>query len=80
MGTPVVAYNSPGLIDSVKDGTSGYICKKNTPEDLALNVIKILNNSKSYKKLSIKAKKWARNFSWINSTRLSLKLIESMYW
>ena len=42
-GTPAVVYNVDGLRDSVKDGITGIICSKNTPEYLARGVVKCLN-------------------------------------
>lgn len=75
MGTPVVAYNSPGLVDSVKDGVSGIICKLNTPESMADEVSKLLENSNMYALLQKSAIKWSNNFSWERSTKESLTLI-----
>src|SRR5258708_23633911 len=78
MGTPVVAYNSPGLVDSVNDGVSGMICKENSPEDLANNVYRILGDEKSYKKLQNGAINWSYKFDWNVSKKLSLALIERL--
>lgn len=76
LGTPVVAYNSLGLVDSVKDGVSGVLCQLNTPEELAREMVKIVNNHKLYQRLQQGAKSWASNFSWEASVKLSLRLIE----
>ena len=35
MGTPAVAYNVPGLRDSIKDGKTGILVKENSPKCLA---------------------------------------------
>lgn len=78
MGTPVVAYKSPGLIDSVKDGVSGIICTKNTPYELANNIVNILSEDMAYKKLQTGAINWSRNFRWEKSIEESLKLIEKL--
>lgn len=75
MGTPVVAYKSPGLIDSVKDGQSGIICKMNTPESMAEEVLNLLNDNQLYIKLQKGAAVWSKNFSWEKSRKLSLDLI-----
>lgn len=76
MGTPVIAYNSAGLTDSVKEGQSGIICETNNPETLAKNIQKILDDKNLYQKLSNGAIEWSKNFSWEKSRKLSLKLIE----
>jgi len=78
MGTPVVAYRSPGLVDSVKDSQSGILCKENTPEELAKEVFNLLNNPKTFKKLQKGAISWSKNFSWQRSRKLSLKLIDKI--
>ncbi|CAN5347653.1 glycosyltransferase family 4 protein [soil metagenome] len=78
VGTPVVAYNSPGLTDSVKDGVSGILCKKNSPEELAKEVSDILNDTEKYNELQKGAIEWSKKFNWENSRKLSLALIEKI--
>ena len=78
MGIPVVAYNSKGLIDSVKDDITGIICKQNTPEQLAKEVTNLLEDSPKYNKLSDNAVKWSKEFTWDKSAKKSLNLIESL--
>lgn len=78
VGTPVVAYKSPGLIDSVKDGQSGIICKTNTPESMADEVLNLLGNSQLYIKLQKGATIWSKQFSWKKSKAISLKLINKI--
>lgn len=77
-GIPVVAYNSPGLTDSVKDGVSGIICKENTPENLAKNVSFLMKDKKKYKNMQKSAVKWSKKFDWNSSRKLSLALIEEL--
>ena len=71
---PVVSYTSPGLVDSVKNGVSGIVCSKNTPEELARTVDEVLKNSGKCKKLQKGALAWSAKFDWKNSKRLSLAL------
>lgn len=78
VGTPVVAYNSAGLIDSVKDGVSGVICKKN-PDSMANTILSIAKNRRKYKKLVRGAVNWSENFDWDKSRQISLKLINDVY-
>lgn len=75
MGTPVIAYPSQGLIDSVKHGQSGILTKESTPEALVAEVVRLTKNEVEYKKLSKGAIDWANNFKWENSRKLSLNLI-----
>jgi glycosyltransferase involved in cell wall biosynthesis len=76
MGTPVVAYNSPGLIDSVKDGESGLICDQNLAENMAQLVKRLVNDKKLYLQLAEGAKQWASQFNWEKSRKQSLEIIE----
>lgn len=75
VGIPVIAYPSQGLVDSVKDGLSGILTKNSTPEDLALEIEKLVKDKIRYKKLSNGSRKWASNFTWDKSRKLSLNLI-----
>lgn len=75
VGIPVVAYRSPGLIDSVKDGISGILCSENTPFCVVKEILNLLGNKTLYKKFSKTSEKWSKNFSWELSCVKSLKLI-----
>ncbi len=77
-GTPVVAYNSPGLTDSVKEGVSGIICKENSPEALSIEILSLLSNDKKYEQMRKSAVAWAKSFSWEKSRRQSLVLVDSV--
>src|SRR3989344_2743543 len=78
MGTPVVAYKSPGLVDSVKDGKSGVICLENTLESLAAQVLKIMDDKSFYDSLCKGALEWSSNFDWKKSSALSVSLIKKL--
>lgn len=75
VGTPVVAYPSPGLVDSVKHNFSGILTKTSTPEELAIEIEKLVNDKVMYDRLSNGAKNWASKFGWEKSRKLSLDLI-----
>jgi glycosyltransferase involved in cell wall biosynthesis len=78
VGTPVIAYPSQGLVDSVKDGLSGIITKEKTPNCLASEISKLESDDRKYQKLSEGAIEWASNFNWEKSRKISLDLIESI--
>lgn len=75
IGVPVVAYNSPGLVDSVKNGVSGVICKYNSPQEIAKEVACLIQDKDRYSRLSKSAITWSKNFSWGKSRKKSLTLI-----
>lgn len=79
LGTPVVAYPSLGLTDSVANNLSGIICLQKTPENLAENVLNLLKASQKYTALAKSAISWSKRFSWKKSVKLSLKLLEKLY-
>ena len=78
MGTPVVGYNSAGLIDSVCNNFSGLILKKNDPFELARVTNELLNHNDKYNKLQQGAINWSKNFSWVKSRKKSLELIKKV--
>jgi len=75
LGTPAVAFNVPGLSDSIKDRYTGYLCKNEG--DMKDKIIEILKNNKLRNDLSENSKKWAQKFNWDNAARLSFRLFNS---
>ncbi len=78
MGTPVVAYKSPGLIDSITVD-SGVLVDENTPSALAQAVFELLRDRDRYERLCRGAKEWSKKFNWEESRSQSLRLIENIY-
>ena len=76
VGTPVVAYNSPGLRDIVKNGKNGILVAVNSPESLADSCMRILSDESLYQKLCQGAKKEARQYSWDNTARMMLDILK----
>lgn len=76
MGTPAVVYNVPGLRDSTKNGVTGLICAKNTPENLAKNVIKLLEDKFLYETLQKNAYQWSKNFTWDKTAKECLRFLK----
>jgi glycosyltransferase involved in cell wall biosynthesis len=67
MGTPVIAYNVPGLRDSVKHGETGILVKDNSPESLANAALSLLNDPTLLRKYSVNALEFSRQFNWDNT-------------
>lgn len=76
MGTPVVAYKLPGLIDSVKQGVSGLLSESITSQGLTRLVEELLRDIKKYETCCANARMWSQNFTWDKSKKLSLELLE----
>ena len=79
MGTPSVGYDVAGLRDSIIDEESGILTEKNTPEEMAENVLKLVKDQPRYIRMCHYAKKWSNKFSWVNSIEQSLSLIRQVY-
>lgn len=77
-GTPTVAYQIPGLVDSVKNQETGLLCQKNTPVELARNIRKVLIDPSLRKRLSQNALNYSQNFSWDKTAREGLTILEKI--
>ncbi|MFC1893870.1 glycosyltransferase family 4 protein [Chloroflexota bacterium] len=66
-GTPAIAYDVPGLRDSIRDGETGLLVSPGDIEELAKTIVRLLNNRELRIKLSQNALIWARGSSWEKS-------------
>ncbi|MEO0226094.1 MAG: glycosyltransferase family 4 protein, partial [candidate division WOR-3 bacterium] len=66
-GTPSVAARSPGLIESVQDGKTGYLYNYGDLEDLCRKIERLLSNRKEWEGFSQASIEWAKRFSWEES-------------
>jgi len=65
LGTPAVAYDVPGLRDSVRDGRTGWLVPAD--RDLAIplaNVLTELSEPARREAMAAAARRWAGRFSW----------------
>jgi glycosyltransferase involved in cell wall biosynthesis len=75
-GTPCIAYDVPGLRDSIIDGKTGFLIKEDGDvEKLAEAIIRILENGSLRRKLSKNALEWSKEFSWDKSAKEFLKVV-----
>ena len=74
-GTPVVASDSDGLRDSVKNGETGILVKHEDPVALADALESILTNSEKREGLSRNALLWASSFNWDHTGEKMLEVI-----
>jgi len=75
-GTPAIAFNVPGLRDSIKDGYNGLLIRDGDTKLLAEKIVEVLRNAKLRKKLERNALKWASKFSWEKSAREFEKILK----
>jgi glycosyltransferase involved in cell wall biosynthesis len=75
MGTPVVAYDVPGLRDSVRNGHTGMLVKENSPEGLSSSVVNLLQNYNLLEKYSSNCLTFSKQFSWDISADIFEKIV-----
>lgn len=66
-GTPAVVYDVDGLRDSVRHGKTGAVCSRNTPTDLAANVVELLSDDAYYQTLQNNAWQWSKDINFDTS-------------
>ncbi len=75
VGTTVIAANSPGLRDSVRDGETGFLYEYGNTDQLADRLTRILTNVELRKKLETGGLAWAEKFSWDTAARQFEQLV-----
>lgn len=75
-GTPVIASNVNGLRDSVVDGRTGMLVKPKDVQMFAKVMVDLIENKEFREYLSQQAINWSKNFSWTESAKKFLGLIE----
>ncbi|UCF78333.1 MAG: glycosyltransferase family 4 protein [Candidatus Eiseniibacteriota bacterium] len=75
-GVPVVASRSPGLVDSVRDGETGFLVEHGDVEQLAAKIVDILVDEALRQRLSRGALQWAEKFNWKDCARRSAEVVQ----
>lgn len=74
-GTPAIGYNVPGLKDSIKDGMSGILCKRNNSRELAETIAGFLSDEKLTRRFAERALEDSRQYHWDRTARECLEVI-----
>src|SRR5207245_3471858 len=64
VGTPVVAWDVPGLRDSIINNETGFLAPFPDEQAFAKEVMKLLNDDDTWNRLSQNAWKWSATHSW----------------
>jgi glycosyltransferase involved in cell wall biosynthesis len=75
VGTPSVAYDVPGLRDSVQDGETGRLAAAGDPEALAGAALDLLADADAYRETCRLATEWASRFSWDDTASRLLDVV-----
>lgn len=74
-GTPVVASDVPGLRDSVRNPSTGFLAQYGSEGDFSNKIIRILKDADLRKNMEEKSVKWAEEFDWQKSAEKTLGVI-----
>lgn len=73
---PSVCFNVPGLNEAVLNDKTGFLAE--SKNEFVEKCLKILKNKNLREKLSENAFEWSKKFSWENTARKSLELINKL--
>lgn len=77
-GTPSIVYYTSGLRDAVKNGKTGIVLDRNSPEEMSKQAIQLMNNKNKYRTFQDNGLLWAKSLTWDKATVQSLKLLEDV--
>ena len=78
LGVPCVAYDVPGLRDSIQNGETGLLVKSGDAQALAEGLFKTLEDEEFREKLSENALEYSKDFSWDKPADDFMKIIKDM--
>lgn len=76
-GTPAVAYDVPGLRDSIRNNETGLLVKDGNVNALAQNLLWVLQDEKFREQLSRNALEWTKQLSWNKVAKDFSRFLES---
>jgi len=77
-GKAIVASDCGGIPEIVFNGFNGFLTRPTEPEDLARDILKILNNSEFKRKMEENSIKFAQKYDWKIIGRKTLDLYERL--
>ncbi len=75
LGLPAVAYDVPGLCDSVKNNETGLLTEGGNIRELAEKTINLLTDSPLREKLRVNSLRYSKQFSWEKTANELMKLM-----
>lgn len=78
LGLPVVAYDVPGLRDSIVDSETGLLVESGEAHALAEGLLEVLEDKEFMGKLSENALEYSRNFSWDKVADGFMKIVKEI--
>ncbi len=78
VGTPSIAYNSPGIVDAINNGKAGYLCEGNSPNSIYELMKRVIENKEEYSRMRDKAYDYSLNFHWDNTGKAFEDFVEEI--
>ena len=78
MGTPVIAYDVPGLRDSVRDDVTGRLVSSGDISGISREALDLIVDQKQREILATNALDWSKNFSWNRTAREFMEYMTSV--
>ena len=75
-GTPVVASNSPGIRESVRDGETGFLVPHGDTKAMAAAMSQLASDAALVTKLGVQARRFAETFTWERAAEETLQHLE----
>ncbi len=76
-GTPTIAYNVDGLRDSVKDGITGILCRKNNSKELAKEIVRLFNDPPLYNELQKNGWEFSKQINFEKSAKDFAEIVDN---
>lgn len=76
VGLPLIATDTGGSSELVKDSVNGYIVKFKDSADIAEKIEKIISNPELAESMSVKSRKIAEGMNWANAANRYLKIYQ----
>lgn len=64
VGTPCIAFNSPGIREAVNYGKAGYMCDENTVGGLSVQMRAVISKRQEYEEIRESAYRYSSRFLW----------------
>jgi len=77
-GTPVVGYNTGGLVEAISDGVSGVLVDSRDPREWASEIALLLSDQRRLESLQFSARHHALGFTWGATTTALLGVYASL--
>jgi len=74
-GTPVIASNVQGLRDAVQDNETGLLYEYGNVQELAKNVVLLIEDKELRRRLTKNAIKWSKKFDWDKAAQETLTML-----